>query len=270
MTAVLAREPARRVTKELLAEDSRSHLARVIATEPGVVAASALVRPPEGEDSAGTWNLCVTEGREMRTGETLMEIRGTAWELAVAEDHAMGVLGLAGGVAKHASTIRAAAPKDLRIVCGPWKKWPVVLKPLLRAALDVAGVGHRLLEDEFVYVPKNHVRMLGGIEDAVANSVALNHGTVAVQVVSADEAVRAVRVGAGAVMVDDGGIVELCAAQYALTNAGLRDGVTLAYGGHAVPGELALIRQAGADVVDMGRAILNAPLWDLRMVVHPS
>lgn len=257
---------ARRVTRELLGDEQSVWRAQVVATEQGVVAGTGLVRPPTS-DPAGEWRLCRRDGDVVTAGEPLMEIVGTPWELAVAEDHAMGVLGVAGGIATHAAAIASAAPTSLRVVCGPWKKWPAQMKPLLRSALDVAGIGHRLLDDEFVYVPKNHVRMLGGVDRAVARAEALDHGPAAVQVVNADEALVAARAGGRVIMLDDGGLDELQATQQALVAAGLRDDVTLAYGGGALPDQLEAIHDAGAEIVDLGRAVLDSPLWDLRMVV---
>lgn len=264
MTAVRAR----RITQELLGGTSGRFTARVVATEPGVVAGVSLLEQPV-DDPSGSWQITCADGDALEPGDVLMLLTGTAWELAVAEDHAMGVLGLAGGLARQAVAVRSAAPVGLRLVCGPWKKWPATLKPLLRAALSVADVGHRLLENEFVYVPKNHVRMLGGIGLAIERARTLDHGPVAIQVMNSDEALAAASAEAQVIMLDDGGIDELSRTHHRLLQSGLRERVQLAFGGRARAVDLADLQSAGAEIVDLGREILNAPLWDLRMTVAP-
>lgn len=257
----------RRITHELLGGVPGEHHAVVSATEPGVVAGTELIAPPDDGEPMGHWTLLHRDGDRVAAGEPLLAIDGDAIEIAVAEDHVLGVLGMAGGIARRASEITAATPPQLAIVCGGWKKLPVAVKPVLRAGLDVAGVGHRLLPDDFVYVGKNQVRLLGGVDVAVREALALDHGPVAIQVTSAVDGVQAARFGASVVMVDTGGIADLVATHDALVAHGLRSQVRLAYGGGVTAADLVAVAAAGADIVDIGRAIVDAPIWDLRLTV---
>jgi nicotinate-nucleotide pyrophosphorylase (carboxylating) len=52
-----------------------------------------------------------------------------------------------------------------------------------------------------------------------------------------------------------------------LAASGRRRQLTLAFAGGVALADLRAVRDAGADVVDLGRAILDAPLWDLHVVV---
>jgi nicotinate-nucleotide pyrophosphorylase (carboxylating) len=259
--------PIRRITRELLEDVPGTHRALVLAAEAGVIAGSALLDEHACPDPAGTWRLLRDEGERIGAGEPLVEVIGSAWELAVAEDHVLGTLGLGGGLARRAIELRELAPAGLRIACGGWKKLPATLKPLLRAALDVAGITHRLVDGDFVYVDKNVVRLLGGVAPAVHAGCALDHGPVAVQVVDVDEALAAVGAGGGVVMVDTGAIADLAEIDAALRSAGVRDRVQLAFAGGVTAADLVPARAAGADIVDIGRAVLDAPLWDLRVEV---
>jgi nicotinate-nucleotide pyrophosphorylase (carboxylating) len=67
--------------------------------------------------------------------------------------------------------------------------------------------------------------------------------------------------------VDTGRIADLAAVHRALTAAGYRGGLRLAFGGGVTADDLVPAAEAGADAVDVGRAILDAPLLDLRMRV---
>jgi nicotinate-nucleotide pyrophosphorylase (carboxylating) len=257
----------RRITFELVGDVGGRHRALVTAAEPGVVAGTVLLRPADAPDPAGEWRLLRRDGDRCDAGDHVVEVTGTGWEIAVAGDQLLGVLGVAGGLARRAIHLRDAAPPGLGIACGGWKKWPATMKPVLRAALDVAGISHRLVDGEFVYVDKNLVRLLGGVRAAVERARALGHGPVAVQVVSVDEANAAVAAGAGIVMVDTGDLDDLATVHEALQAQGTRGEVRLAFGGGVTEASLVEAQHAGADIVDIGRGVLDAPLWDLRMEV---
>ncbi|HEX9766709.1 MAG TPA: hypothetical protein VGA36_08080 [Nitriliruptorales bacterium] len=263
MTATTVRRP----TIELLSAVDGTHVAVVAPTIAGVVAGMGLVDAGAAPAPAGMWIPQVADGDEVDAGTPLLELHGTATELGVAEDHAMGVLGFAGGIARRASELVKAAPPGLRVVCGGWKKLPASLKPVLRAGLDVAGVGHRLVDGPFVYVPKTHVRLLGGVGAAVRAAAALDRGRPAVQVTSVAEARQALEAGARILMVDTGNLGDLAAVDEAMRTDGLRDEALLAFGGGVTDAQLDAAAGAGADAVDVGRAVLDAPLWDLHVEV---
>ena len=266
----MARAERPRLSDRLLAAVDGARLGVVSATEPGVIAGLKLLDPDIAVGEAGSWTLRVGEGAVVEPGQPVVEVSGSAAELAVAEDYVLGPLGWASGVATRCRRIVERAPTGLRVVCGGWKKLPAPLKPLLRAGLAAGGVGPRLLDGRFLYVDKNAVRLLGGTGEAVAAGRALDHGPVAVQAQSVEAAVSAVRDGAGAIMVDSASLDVLRQVRRVLEEAGLRQSTVLAFGGGVGPQDLAEAAAAGAEVVDIGREILDAPLLDLRFDVIPT
>jgi nicotinate-nucleotide pyrophosphorylase (carboxylating) len=258
----LSAAPPRRITAELVSGLAGRYRAVVSPTEPGLVAGTALIAPPSS-DPTGCWEVVAIEGEWALPGQPLIHLDGSAWEISVAEDHVLGVLGFAGGIARRGARIKAAAPTGMRVVCGGWKKLPAPLKPVLRAGLDVAGLSHRLLDGDFVYVGKNQVAMFGGVAAAVTAARGLRNGTVSVQVVNVEQAVEAVDAGAAVVMVDTGQLADLEAVSSALHSRG--GDVAVAYAGGVDEPQLARIADLGAQIVDVGRAVLDAPLWDLHM-----
>ncbi|MCK9543832.1 MAG: hypothetical protein M0R03_17575 [Novosphingobium sp.] len=241
----------------------------VEATEPGTLAGTGFLDAARAPAPAGDWALLVEEGSAVKAGQPLVRVTGTAAELGVAEDYILGALGFASGIAARAGAIRAAAPSGLSIACGGWKKLPPALKPLLRAGLAVAGVLPRLVEGDFVYLGKNAVTLLGGVDRAIAAGLAVGHGPVAIQVRDVAEALQAVEWGAGVIMVDTGDMADLRDVDAALKARGLRRSIRLAFAGGVRVEDLAAVHACGADTVDMGRAILDAPLLDLRIRVLP-
>jgi len=256
--------PPRRITAELVAKVRGHYRAIVSPTEPGLVAGTGLVAAPS-RDPSGQWDIVAVEGERADAGQPLVFVEGNAWEISVAEDHVLGVLGLAGGLARRGAEIKAAAPDGLRVVCGGWKKLPAALKPVLRAGLDVAGLSHRLLDGDFVYVGKNQVAMLGGVKAAVVAALRLRNGPVSVQVVDVAQAWAAVDAGAAVVMVDTGRLADLEAVTTALRAR--ECDVLVAYAGGVDVSQLRRIANLGTDIVDIGRAVLAAPLWDLHLEV---
>jgi len=258
---------AETIAGSLLGGASGLYRAVVEACEAGVIAGTGFVDPTASLGAGGTWRLLVAEGDSVMPGQPLIELVGEATRLGVAEDHVLGQLGFASGIATRAKSFRESAPAGLSVACGGWKKLPSALKPLLRAGLAVSGILPRLVDGDFVYVGKNAVIMLGGVDQAIAAGIAVGHGPVAVQVKSVAEAVSAVRTGAGIIMVDTAVLDDLAEVHAELRRLGLRQSVRLAFGGGVRLQDLASAANAGADAVDVGRAILDAPLLDLRLRV---
>lgn len=258
------------IAARLFAGVSGTHTAIVEATEPGVLAGTAFLDPARAPAPAGSWSLLAAEGASVEPGQPLIRVSGSAAELGVAEDYILGALGFASGIAARARAVRAAAPAGLSVACGGWKKLPSALKPLLRAGLAAADVLPRLVEGDFVYLGKNAVTLLGGVDGAIAAGIAVGHGPVAIQVRNVEEARHAAAQGARIIMVDTGNIADLRDVDAAFRDMGLRQSIRLAFAGGVRVEDLGAVHAAGADAVDMGRAILDAPLLDLRMRVVPA
>lgn len=255
------------ITEQLFAGVSGEFRAVVESTEAGIVAGLGLLDPTLVPANAGRWQVMASEGQQVEAGTVLVEITGTAAQVGIAEDYVVGPLGFASGIATRAAVFKAACPKGLSIACGGWKKLPAALMPTLRAGLAAVGLLPRLVEGDFVYVNKNSVTLLGGIADAIRAGIAVGHGPVAVQVKTVEEALFAATTGAGVIMVDTGHLDDLGAIDQALRDANLRHAITLAFGGGVRLEDLHIAQQLGAQAVDVGRAILDAPLLDLRLRV---
>lgn len=258
-----------RLTDDLLGDVPGLCHAVVSAAEPGIVAGLDALSELVAEGQFGRFSAMQGNGDDVAAHTPIAQFTGTATQLAAAEDTVLGPLGYAGGIARRCRQIRASAPPGLRLVCGGWKKLPAPLKPLLREGLAVGGIAPRLVDDDFVYLDKNVVILSGGVKPAVSTARRLCGGRVAVQVTTVDEAITAVHAGAAIVMDDTGDVASLQRIDQALRERGMRERITLAFAGGVRADDLRLARRHGAEVVDLGRAILDAPLWDVRMVVTP-
>ncbi|BCV22042.1 nicotinate-nucleotide pyrophosphorylase [Moorella sp. Hama-1] len=218
--------------------------------------------------------LLVAEGETLEPGSCLLRGRGRAAEIILAEEMLPGLIGKPSGVATAAATFVRRAAGRLKIVCGAWKKVAPEIRPDLRRAIATGGAGVRITDRPFIYLDKNYVRLLGGVGPAVARARAYaSERIITVQLRGegqpvADEAAAAVRAGAGILMVDTGNLGDLETVVATARASGWRERVQIAFAGGVTQEELEAVIAAGADIVDVGRAIIDAPLLDLSLDVE--
>ncbi|MGB9866513.1 MAG: nicotinate-nucleotide pyrophosphorylase [Bacillota bacterium] len=213
------------------------------------------------------------EGTRLEVGSKVLEGVGSAWQVARAEEELVGIIGKPSGVATEAAEMVALAGERARIVCGAWKKVPRDIRPLLRRAIAVGGAGIRLLDNEpFIYLDKNYVRMFGSIREAVLSARQIPGRVIAVQIRGetgplTEEVREAAYSGAGIIMVDTGQVQDLVLAEDYLRTNELRHAVRLAFGGSVSRVRVREVVEAGAEIIDVGRAIIDAPLLDFSLDV---
>lgn len=252
-------------------EDRRFSFA-ITARETGVLSGVDSLRERAGDLQLEVLSL-LQEGALLDPGVAVLVARANAEQVARAEEELLGIIGKPSGVATAA---RAMARRTLgaRIVCGAWKKVSPAVRADLRRAIATGGAAVRIADCPFIYLDKNYVRMFGSLERAVARAKSYESGRlVAVQLRGekrpvALEAAAAAESGADIVMVDTGRLADLKAVVAAGEAGGWRGRVQVAFGGGVTDATLAEIALAGADIVDVGRAIIDAPLLDFSLDVE--
>ncbi len=243
----------------------------ITARQPLVVAGSRRLAARARElELAVEW--VAEEGAHLAAGACVCRAVGLASQVARAEEQLLGFVGKASGVATAAAELVALARGRARIVCGAWKKVPAEVRADLRQAVALTGAGTRMLDRPFVYLDKNHVRMLGGVAPAVRHARSLEGRAVVVQLRGetgpiADEAEAAAGEGADLLMIDTGELADLAATAERVRTRLPAGTAVLAFGGGVTAATLPAVIAAGAEVVDVGRAILDAPLIDFRLDV---
>jgi nicotinate-nucleotide pyrophosphorylase (carboxylating) len=215
-------------------------------------------------------NLHAVEGEKIFPGQKIATLTGDPVQIIKGEDCLLSLISKASGIATMGNIAVAMAGR-VKIVSGAWKKIPLKTKEMVRSALIIGGVGIRLLEEPFLYLDKNYLRIFGSLEALLraAQTLADRRYPVAVQIRGetgsiGDEAVEAVLHGAGVIMVDTGKIADLRACSEALFRKGLRGGIKLAFAGGVRIADLPGLQQEDVDIVDIGRELLDAPLLDFR------
>ena len=249
----------------------RQFNAGIVVERNGVVA--GIVRREAALAEAGIGaELLLADGAEVKAGSVVGRIAGTARQIALAEEFAIGKLAKSSGIATAARRAVQLAGDEMKIVCGAWKKMPAEIKSIVREAVVCGGAAFRITDQPFLYLDKNFVRMLGGIE-ATLNAVASVRGKLKVIQLKgefssvAQEAITAVTHGADILMIDTGVLADFAAARRALEAMGLRQQVKLAFARGVRLENIPAMKGLGIDILDIGAEIVDAPLLDMKLDV---
>jgi nicotinate-nucleotide pyrophosphorylase (carboxylating) len=245
--------------------------AGLVAGQPGVLSG---VQPAAAQAASlglqVDWRL--GEGSELRPGVTIARLNGSAKQITQGEERLLGCLCKASGIAAAARGAARLAGGRVRVVCGAWKKMPPELKGTVRQAVETGGLPTRILDEPFVYLDKNYVRLLGGIGQTLQ---AVRHlpGVKVIQVRGyngepvAEEARQACQAGAGVVMVDTGRVEDALAA---LEAAKAYSQVQVAFAGGVKIEDIPGLADLGVHILDIGAAIIDAPLLDIKLEVSEN
>ena len=214
------------------------------------------------------------DGQTVVSGTVAVTVTGSPIQISKAEELVLGALSKSSGIATAARKAKAAVGSRCRVVCGGAtgsKTMPSEIKEIVRQAVIDGGLDVRMLDQPFVYLDKNYVRILGGVKRALEAVAHLGRPTV-IQVRGKlqpidDEGLLAAQGGAKVIMVDTGKSADLGSVLRTLRENGLRSSVEVAFSGNIELDDIETISRAGADVLDIGYAILDAPCLPVRFDV---
>jgi len=83
-----------------------------------------------------------------------------------------------------------------------------------------------------------------------------------------DEALEAVTLGADILFIDTGNMDDLIKVSARIKKAGRRNKIEIAFGGNIRLEEIEKLKSIDVDILDVGRAIIDAPLLDLKYGVN--
>jgi len=213
----------------------------------------------------------VKEGEWVEKGARLLELEGPLLQVDKLEDFLIGMVAKFSGVATAARRAVTMADGHFEVVCGAWKKMPIQIKEPLRKAIAVGGVKIRICQHPFIYLDKNYVRIFGGVKAAL-KAVRELQGKKVIQIRGetdsvSSEALEAVEGGASIIMVDTGKVEDLRAVSQSLRANKKRENVLLAFAGGISIEDIKSFQKVDVDILDIGRAIIDAPLLDISFEV---
>jgi nicotinate-nucleotide pyrophosphorylase (carboxylating) len=214
-------------------------------------------------------------GDKIKCFDVVAVLEGTAMQLALGEERLIGWISKSSGIATSALKAKIAAGNNLKVVSGAWKKMPFPIKDLVRRAIEDGGIHSRISKKPFIYLDKNYVKILGGIEAALLFVKDWKHFTKIIQLKSTGKRLRqeasvASQLGVHIIMIDTGQKEDIKMVDLVLRQQRLRHKVKIAFGGNIKIEDLKKLRKFPVDIVDIGKAIVDAPLLDMRMDIVRS
>lgn len=245
----------------------------IFSQQQGVIAGTEELREQCSKIGISIADLC-QEGSRVEEGSIVLKARGTPLQIILAEECLLGVIGKPSGIATAARMYAEGKPDGMQVVCGAWKKVDLRFKDIYRRAISLGGIPIRISESPFIYLDKNYVRMLGGIVPAVRRAVQYDPDrAICVQIRGEysdlrEEARQAIVNGASIIMADTGVADTLGEINQYLVSLNIRHKCKLAFSGGVTYDMLAYISEQGADIVDVGREIIDAPMLDFKLDVE--
>jgi len=249
----------------------KSVTAVIYADDAGIIAGTETAREKALEQGLTVTHM-IEDGKDVHPGDEVASFSGIPKQIAMAEDLLMGCIAKPSGVATAASRCVQAADEKVTIVCGSWKKMPIEIKNTLQRAIAVGGADLRISHPPFIYLDKNYVRMLGGIEKSLQAVSHLTDHKKVIQIKGAQkdvslEALEAARSRADIIYIDSGNPGDIEKVSEALGKERLRQRVKVAFGGNIKIRDIETLKTLDVDILSIGKEIIDAPLLDLKMEV---
>ena len=241
----------------------------ILAEDSGVLSGVSLLRQSAKDIGIRILHV-MDEGAEITSGTELARFICSPKELAEAEDSFIGTLAKASGIATAARSFSRCAG-NVRIVSGAWKKQPPEIKDLVRRSVVTGGAHFRVTDDPMIYLDKNYTAVLGGIGSAL-QAVSDLPGKKVIQIKGrwcnhniVQEALEAMDNGADIIYVDTGRLDDLSSVSSVLREKGFSGSIV--FGGGVTYEAIPEIIRLGADIIGVGRKIIDAPLLDMKLEV---
>lgn len=200
------------------------------------------------------------EGSDVKKGEAVMEIEGSARSILTAERVALNFMGRLSGIATLTlKMVRAAGNHKARIAAT--RKTTPGLRSIEKYAVQVGGgIPHRYGLDDAVMIKDNHIAMAGGIRAALRNAKDnISHTVkIEIEVDNLEQLEEVLAEGADIIMLDNMDIADMTAA---VSRIGGR-AVVEASGGVTL-GRIPEIAATGVDLISSGAITHSAPNFDL-------
>jgi nicotinate-nucleotide pyrophosphorylase (carboxylating) len=205
------------------------------------------------------------DGTACKPGETVAEVRGAAASMLTAERTALNLMQRMTGIATLTRRFVEAAGGSITIL--DTRKTTPTLRALEKYAVRAGGgTNHRGGLDDGILIKDNHIRLAGGVGEAVRRMKAAGQQMpIEVEAQSLEQVDEAVQAGADIILLDN-----LSSAQMkeALARIGGRAKVEIS--GGVTLERIPELAATGADYVSVGALTHSAPAADLSFELEPD
>jgi len=258
------------VTTEAIVPAETEAQAQIIVKEPAVIAGlleSSIIFRMIGVK----FHARVKDGAEVAGGTVLAEINGKAQAILSAERTALNILMRMSGIATMTRRlVKMIREAGLNVRIAATRKTAPGLRYFDKKAVMIGGGDpHRFRLDDALLIKDNHIRIAGGIKEAVrrARSSASFSKKIEVEVQTEEEALEAAEAGADIIMLDNMTVKEAERVLKALEDAGLRSRVAIEISGGINESNLLDYARLNPDVISLGSLTHSARAVDISLEV---
>ena len=256
-------------TEAIVPAETEVH-AQIIVKEPAVISGlieSAIIFRILGAE----FHPKVEEGAEATAGTVLAEIKGKGRVILSAERTVLNVLTRMSGIATMTRRlIKMIREAGLNVRIAATRKTAPGLRYFDKKAVMIGGGDpHRFRLDDALLIKDNHIRIAGGIKEAVrrARSSASFSKKIEVEAQTKEEALEAAEAGADIIMLDNMTLNEAEETLKALEDAGFRDKVSVEISGGINEDNLLDYARLKPDVISLGSLTHSVRAVDISLEV---
>ena len=216
-------------------------------------------------DGTATMTVRKGDGSRCVPGDIVAEIHGTSAGLLTAERTALNILQRMTGIST--MTRRFVEAAQGRITILDTRKTTPTLRMLDKYSVATGGgTNHRIGLYDAILIKDNHIRLAGGVVEAVSRSRAAQPSmTVEVEAQSLEQVDEAITSGADIILLDNLSTEDI---REAVRRIGGRARIELS--GGVTLDRIPELAATGADFVSVGALTHSAPAADLSLEIHPA
>ncbi len=211
--------------------------------------------------------LCVGDGDDVKPGDTLLRVQGSAASILTAERVALNFVQRLSGIATATANAVTGTAGTKTIVVDTRKTTPG-LRILEKYAVRMGGGrNHRFGLDDAVMIKENHIAVSGSIANAVAKARSyLGHmHKVEVEVENLRQVEEALAAAADVILLDNMDLETMAQAVRMIDGRAYVEA-----SGGIKPDDVPAVAATGVDVISLGWITHSAPALDISLEVTPA
>ncbi|MEM2307283.1 MAG: carboxylating nicotinate-nucleotide diphosphorylase, partial [Candidatus Bathyarchaeia archaeon] len=213
----------------------------------------------------------VNEGDEVRPNTVIAEVEGDGRSILAVERTALNIFSRMCGVATATRRlVKKLRDAGLNVRVAATRKTAPGLRYFDKRAVIIGGGDpHRLGLDDQILIKDNHIVVAGGVEEALkrARSSASFSKKIEVEVRDANEAIKAAKLGAEIIMLDNMTVEEASMVIETLEKIGLRDKVLIEISGGINEENIVSYGKLMPDIISVGELTHSVKSADVSLEV---
>ena len=255
------------VTTNSLVPENRAAVAEMTAKADGVVSGLEIAKSVfERFDIGIKWTPFVEEGDRVIKGDRLVRVEGSYRALLTAERTALNIIqrmsGIATTTANYVKELNGANTQLLDT-----RKTAPGMRLLDKMAVKAGGgKNHRMGLYDLALIKDNHIKIAGGISNAVSQiKEALPEITIEVEVTNLEETIEAIHAGADIIMLDNMSIEQMSAAVKLIDKKAKTEA-----SGNMTLQRIKEVASTGVDFISVGALTHSVTALDISMNIIPT